>query len=88
MIRQLNDRETRNNTYYPKWNLLQALQEQFKNYKFLFCIGADLIDSLHRWKNGDMLMNEVLFIVLKTPEYPPEKKNSLSDLRILDTISD
>jgi len=68
--------------------LIQSLQEQFKNYKFLFSIGADLIDSLHRWKNGDRLLNEVEFIVLNRPEYQPEKNNYPTNFRSLETISD
>jgi len=88
VLYQISDIEIKNNKYLPTWNLLQLLHEQYPNYKFLFCLGTDLIDSLDEWDNSEQLKNEVNFLILQRPEYNPDSSNFPKNYRVLKTHTD
>jgi nicotinic acid mononucleotide adenylyltransferase len=88
IYKKVNDIEIKNNKYYPTWDLIETLQDQHKNFKFIFCIGTDLINSLEDWDNGFRLINEVNFIVIKRPDFNPQSTQFPLNYRMLESITD
>lgn len=55
----------RNDTYY----ILQELQKQHPEDKFIFVMGADCFTRFHEWKERDAMMNEYLIAIVGRPGY-------------------
>jgi len=80
--------EYNNKKYMPTINLLDKLTNDHPNYKFSFCLGSDLIKSLHRWEKGERIINDFELIVLKRPGYDLSGVNYLDKCKILETNFD
>jgi len=84
----IKDIEIENNKYYPTCDLLTEFQKLFPEYTFIFCIGADLVESLPKWDKGEYLMENQQFIILTRPQYLPSLNDFPKTFRLLETTID
>ena len=80
--------EYNNKKYMPTIQLFDKLSKDHPTYKFSFCLGSDLIKSLHRWEEGLRIINEFELIVLKRPGYDLSGVSYIDKCKILETNFD
>lgn len=70
------DYEHINGKFLPTYNLLVGLKAKYPDIKFHLCIGADLVEGLETWDDGDKLLEENDFIIMNREgySYPRNKK--------------
>lgn len=75
----LSDREARiaekigrNDTYY----ILEELQKEFPQNKFIFVMGADSFANFHLWKERNDIMNKYTICVVDRPGYSEQARTS------------
>ena len=61
--------EVKKGEYMPTYHLLKELSGEHKDKEFIFCIGTDLLDTLHTWDVSEKLTSEYEFIVLSREDY-------------------
>jgi len=86
---QLNDIEIQHSCFIPTYNLLKMLSSTYKNYKFFFCVGSDLVHSIKDWKpDGPKLLQEFEFIIMTRPNYIIDTSYLPQKHRIINTNID
>jgi nicotinic acid mononucleotide adenylyltransferase len=70
------DYELKQGRFLPTYDLLVGLKNLHPNFEFHMCIGADLVNGIRTWDDGDKLVTENSFIIMKREgyEYDKEKK--------------
>lgn len=51
------------------YDLLNELKKAFPNFRFVFCMGLDVVSSIPSWKNFRDLIDENDFIVINRQDY-------------------
>ena len=58
--------EVENGPSIPTALLMDQLQDRYRQtHQVYFVMGSDLIDSLHRWDDGQRIINEMPIVVFK-----------------------
>lgn len=79
------DYELRNGKFLPTYDLLVGLKQSYPDCEFYMCIGADLIDGMKYWDDGEKLKNENKFIVMKRDGFNYDEKELPNETVILNT---
>ena len=65
--------EYENGSYMQTYDLMKKLSEKYRNYKFMFVLGIDIVSDIINWGNGKQFLEEFDFIFTKRPGYNTEK---------------
>lgn len=82
------DIEIRKGEYMPTYKMLSDLKEEHSDCDFVFCMGADLVNSLRSWENAEKLIDEFEFIVISRPNYQADPNLFPKSYRKMNTIID
>ncbi len=85
---KINTFEIDSQKYWPTYDLLKEFQSQYPTYKFIFSLGADLIDGISTWNSSTQLIQEFEFIICKRVNYNPSIENYPHNYRILEGYID
>lgn len=61
---------------------LAYIGEQYPDYKFSLILGSDNLESLHKWKNYESIINNHGIIVYPRPGFAPGKVKSFNNITI------
>ena len=64
---KVDDTEVQNGIQIPTFDLLQGFQEKYKDHKFHFMMGSDLIPGLSSW--NEKMVTDVSFIIFDRKGY-------------------
>jgi nicotinic acid mononucleotide adenylyltransferase len=79
------DYEIMNGKFLPTYDLLRGLKQTYPDCEFYMCVGADLIDGMKYWDDGEKLKNENKFIIMEREGYLYDKNELPKDRTILET---
>ncbi len=77
--------EIKNGKYLPTYNLLCGLKQSYPDCDFYMCLGADLINGMKYWDDGEKLKNENKFIIMKREGYIYDENELPKESVILET---
>jgi nicotinate-nucleotide adenylyltransferase len=64
-------------------NTLSYLQEKYPNYEFVIIMGSDGLETFHKWKNYEHIINYYQRYVYPRPETPPIYLEQLQNGKIV-----
>ena len=68
--------EVENGDTIPTAYLMDRLQERYQStHKVYFVMGSDLLTNLHRWDDGQRIIEEMNLIVFRRKGYEEEEKD-------------
>lgn len=59
----------RNKPLSPTYVLVKSLEDAYRDFKFYFIIGSDLLSQIHTWNKTENLLNEIDFLVFNRIGY-------------------
>lgn len=63
---------------------LTYLSDKYPDNKFILLIGADNLQSFHKWKNYQVILDEYEIMVYPRPGYPKDYPHLQGNIRIID----
>lgn len=64
---------------------LTHLHEKFPNHQFSLIMGSDNLNSLHKWKNYEILLRDYQIYVYPRPGFEPDELSKHPSINITDT---
>lgn len=69
---EIKDTEMTHGKFMPTIELLDKLKNENPDYKFLFCLGSDLIKSFKSWEEWERIIEDYGLILITRPSYSIE----------------